>query len=206
MFDLEYPSASRRDAAHALKLSESNIWAAFHRLYRRDLSRYCPACFQPRLFNGACQDCGFESSEPLSRVHVDADSQSPTNSLHPGDMLGSEVDYLGGRDAEGRRARIGFSNYGELLRRQMEKTHDDPLIRAVKSDVENELKRSYPSEAVSDEAGRLVEKEVFELRAKYPGLASSKNARGQLVQNVVNRLLLLHPQLRHLTILPQDVD
>jgi hypothetical protein len=78
------------------------------------------------------------------------------------------------------------------------------LIIAVKSEVENELKRSFPSEAVTDEAGRLVVKEVLEFKARYPSLASSKNVRKQLAENVINRLRLLHPYLRPITRLPEE--
>jgi hypothetical protein len=79
----------------------------------------------------------------------------------------------------------------------MERGIEDPLVRAVKSDVENELKRSYPSEAITDEAGKLVVKEVLEFRARYPLLVASKNLRKQLATNVLRRLSILHPQLRN---------
>jgi hypothetical protein len=79
----------------------------------------------------------------------------------------------------------------------MERGIEDSLVGAVKSDVENELKRCYPSEAITDEAGKLCKKEVLELRARYPGLASSKNARRQCAENVLRRLEILHPQLRN---------
>ncbi len=87
----------------------------------------------------------------------------------------------------------------------VERRIEDPLIVGVKSDVENELKRCYPDESITDEAGRLVIKEVLEFGARYPRLATSKNVRRQLAQNVVSRLRLLHPQLRRLTVLPEAV-
>lgn len=171
------------------------MWGAFHRLRQRDLSRYCPECFRPRLLNGVCENCGFEPSTPVLPVEVRDDSQSPTNNLHPGNELGSEVDYT----------RLGFVNHGLVLKRRIERGIEDPLIKAVKSDIENELKRSYPSEVITDEAGRLAIKEVVEFRARYPGLATSKNVRKQLAENVISRLRLLHPQLRPLTVLPPEV-
>ncbi len=90
------------------------------------------------------------------------------------------------------------------MKRRMERGVEDPLIVGVKSDVENELKRSYPSEAITDEAGRLAIKEVHEFRARYPALATSKNVRRQLAENVVRRLRLLHPHLRSVTLLPAE--
>lgn len=109
-------------------------------------------------------------------------------------MLGSDVDYK----------HIGFENHWVIMKRRVERGVEDNLVRSVKSDVENELKRAFPSEAITDEAGRLVVKEVLEFRARYPGLAASKNVRRQLYVNVMNRLLLLHPHIRSLTPLPSE--
>ncbi len=188
------PSATRKDAAHSLKMSEPNVRGAFHRLRQRDLSRYCPECFRPKLLNGVCENCGFEPEAPLYPQEVLTDSQSSTNNLHPGNELGTEVDYLS----------LGFVNHGLILKRRIERGIEDPLIVGVKSDIENELKRFYPSDAITDEAGRLAIKEVLEFRARYPGLATSKNVRKQLAENAINRLRLLHPQLRHVTPLPAE--
>jgi len=193
-FAWENPSASRKDCAKALKMSYSNVLGAFYRLRKRDLSRYCIECNKPTLFNRVCVNCGVEGEAPRILTATVHDSQSPTNWLHPGNLLGSETDYN----------QIGFVNHGFVLKRRVERGIEDPLIMAVKSEVENELKRSFPSEAITDEAGRLSVKEVLEFKARYPGLASSKNVRKQLAENVINRLRLLHPQLRHITALPAE--
>jgi hypothetical protein len=191
-FAWENPSASRKDCAKALKMSYGNVLGAFYRLRRRDLSRYCIECNKSSLFNGVCVNCGVERAAPSIPIEVLCDSQSPTNWLHAGNMLGTETDYN----------QIGFVNHGFVLKRRVERGIEDPLIMAVKSEVEDELKRTFPSEAITDEAGRLVVKEVLEFKARYPGLARSKNVRMQLAENVVNRLRLLHPQLRPITGLP----
>jgi len=191
-FAWENPSASRKDCAKNLKMSYSNVLGAFYRLKKRDITRYCMECNKPTLSDGVCVICGVEREAPSIPIDVLRDSQSPTNWLHPGMLLGSETDY----------DRIGFVNHGFVLKRRIERGIEDPLIVAVKSEVENELKRTFPSEAITDEAGRLVVKEVLEFKAKYPGLARSKNVRNQLAENVVKRLWLLHPQLRPITTLP----
>jgi hypothetical protein len=193
-FAWENPSASRKDCAKALKMSYSNVLGAFYRLRKRDLSRYCIECNKPTLFNGVCSNCGAEREAPRILTAVVHDSQSPTNWLHPGNLLGSETDY----------DKIGLVNQGFVLQRRIERGIEDPLIIAVKSEVENELKRTFPSEAVTDEAGKLVVKEVLEFKARYPALASSKNVRKQLAENVINRLRLLHPHLRPITRLPEE--
>ncbi len=154
------PSARRRDAARALKISESNVWSAIHRLRKRDLSRRCPECFRPNLFNGVCENCGFEPFVPSIPENVKMDSQSPTNFIHAGNLLGSKVAY----------SELGLTNHELVLKRRLERGIEDSLIRNVKSDVENELKRTYPNEAITDEAGRLVVKEILEFRRKYPAL------------------------------------
>ena len=193
-FAWENPSASRGDCAKALKMSYGNVLGAFYRLRKRDLTRYCIECNRPTLFNGVCVNCGAEREAPRILTAAVYDSQSPTNWLHPGNLLGSETDYN----------RIGLVNQGFVLKRRVERGIEDPLIIAVKSEVENELKRTFPSEAITDEAGRLVVKEILEFKARYPTLASSKNVRKQLTENVINRLRLLHPQLRPITALPRE--
>jgi hypothetical protein len=175
-------------------MSYSNVLGAFYRLRKRDLTRYCIKCNRPTLFNGVCVNCGAERETPRILTAAVRDSQSPTNWLHPGNLLGSETDYN----------LIGFVNHGFVLKRRVERGIEDPMIIAVKSEVENELKRTFPSEEITDEAGRLVVKEVLEFKARYPTLASSKNVRKQLAENVINRLSLLHPQLRVITALPES--
>ena len=175
-------------------MSYTNVLGAFYRLRKRDLSRYCIECNRPTLFNGVCVNCGAEREAPRIRTVAVSDSQSPTNWLHAGNLLGSETDYN----------LIGFVNHGFVLKRRVERGIEDPLIVAVKSEVENELKRTFPSETITDEAGRLSVKEVLEFKVRYPGLATSKNVRKQLAENVINRLKLLHPQLRFITVLPAE--
>ena len=193
-FAWENPSASRKDCAKALRMSYGNVLGAFYRLRKRDLTRYCVDCNKPTLFNGVCMKCGVEREAPRIPTEILRDSQSPTNWLHAGNMLGSETDYDG----------IGFVNHGFVLKRRVEMGIEDPLVVAVKSQVENELKRTFPSEAITDEAGRLVAKEVLEFKARYPSLARSKKVRKQLAENVINRLRLLHPHLRPITGLPPE--
>ena len=193
-FAWEHPSASRKDCAKALKMSYNNVLGAFFRLRKRDLTRYCVECFEPMVFNGVCERCGVERDAPIIPTEILRDSQSPTNWLLPGNMLGSETDY----DS------IGFVNHGMVLKRRMERGIEDILVIAVKSDVENELKRIFPGESITDEAGRLVVKEATEFRGKYPKLAKSKKVRKQLVSNVIGRLVFLHPHLRAITRLPEE--
>jgi hypothetical protein len=193
-FAWENPSASRKDCAKALKMSYGNVLGAFYRLRKRDLTRYCIDCNKPTLFNGVCVKCGVEREAPRFPTEVLRDSQSPTNWLHAGNMLGSETDY----------DEIGFVNHGFVLKRRVERGMEDPLIMAVKSEVENELKRTFPGETITDEAGRLALKEVLEFKARYPSLANSKKVKRQLAENVINRLRLLHPHLRPITGLPSE--
>jgi hypothetical protein len=169
-------------------MSEGNVREGLWRLRQRNLAIVCPECFAPKLLNGVCQGCGFEPDALVVPLQVRADEQSPTNHLHAGNLLGSVTDY----DA------VGFTNSGLVLKRRIEGTLEEPLIMGIKSDVENELKRSYPEESITDEAGRLVLKEVLEFRARYPGLRP-KGLRDQLGRNVMARLRLLHPQLREVS-------
>lgn len=184
-----HPSAKRKDAAKALNISLTNVWASVHQIKMRDPERLCPDCFKPEVYNGVCHACGAERDTPNVPLGIMGDYQSPTNNLHPGNELGTEVDYTS----------IGFVNHGMILKRRIERGIEDPLTIGVKSDVQNELKRLFPEESITNEAGRLCIKEVTEFRARYPGLARSKNVRKQLTENVMARMQLLHPQFRNLT-------
>ena len=182
------PSASRKAAGQALKLSPGNVREALWELRRRDLSRTCPECFGPLLVGGVCQGCGFEPFEPILPVDIMPNSQHPTNSLHPGSMLGSVTDYKEVAKS------YGFSNQGFVLKRKMDRQIETPLLDAIRSDVANALDGGSRPE-ITEEAGRLVLKEVAEFKARYPRMSTSKLARRQLAENVLTRLRLLHPGL-----------
>lgn len=89
-----------------------------------------------------------------------------------------------------------YGNDGLLLRQRMDRALEDPMTRDVKAQVMQQLKAYYPTEAITDYAGRLCLKEVAEFRARYPLLAASKNVRKQLALNVMKRLEFLYPMLR----------
>jgi hypothetical protein len=117
-------------------------------------------------------------------------------------MLGSDPDYFSGKDWTGRTSKLPLSSKRELLATEISRATEDALTSTAKSRVMEELKRYFPEEAISDEAGRLVLKEVIEFRSRYPGL-NPKGLAYQISENVLNRLRLLHPRLRELTNLPQ---
>jgi hypothetical protein len=97
-------------------MSYTNVLAAFYRLRKRDLNRYCIECNRPTLFNGVCVNCGAEREAPRILAATVHDSQSPTNWLHAGNLLGSETDY----------DRIGFINHGFVLKRKVERGIENP--------------------------------------------------------------------------------
>ena len=188
-FYWSHPSAQQKIAAQMLGIKLGNLKEALWLLRHRDLSKVCPECFRPLLVGGACEGCGFEPFEPVLPVDIMPDSQHPTNSLHPGSMLGSVTDYREVAKA------YGFSNQGFVLKRKMDRQIETPLVDAIRSDVANALDGGSRPE-IAEEAGRLVLKEVAEFKARYPEMVSSKLARGQLTENVLARLCLLHPSLK----------
>ena len=193
-FYWSHPSASRKVAAQALKLSPGNVGKAFWQLRQRDLSKVCPECWTGQIVGGVCLRCGFEPFEPVLPADIMPDSQHPTNSLHPGNMLGSETDYQAVAKS------YGFSNQGFVLKRKMDRQVETPLLDVVRSDVANSLDGGAAPE-VTEEAGRLCVKEWRELQARYSRMSTSKLARRQLTENVLARLRLLHPGLS-VTLLP----
>jgi len=183
-----HPNCNLLIAAKELKISYANARQLSHRLKSRPfLDRTCPECFQVQLFGHppACQACGFEPTEATPQIEVRFSEQSPTNNLQAGNGLGSVTDYRG----------IRFENNPMIIERRTRLGIEESLITNCKSDVMQFLKSDYPEEEVSDLAGRLVLKEVKELKARYPMLARSKYARRQVVKNVLGRLVLVHPSL-----------
>lgn len=175
------PSASRAAMSQALRMTPANVKKTLQRLRKADLSRRCPECFKDQVLEGVCHSCGVEIEAPSVAADASFNQLSPTNRLHAGNLLGSEVNYRG----------IRFENHWAILKRRMDATLEDSLLRGVKSDVMNELKRFYPSEVITETAGRYCVKEVIEFRANFPRLATSKNVRKQLTERVMKRLALV---------------
>jgi len=183
-----HPTCSLLVIAKELGVSHSNARQLSHRLKSRPhIDRTCPECFQVQLFGHppVCQACGFEPTETTPPIEVRFSEQSPTNNLQVGNGLGSVTSY----------GEIGFENNPVIIERRAKLSIEENLIVNCKSDVMQQLKSDYPPEDVSDLAGRLVLKEVRELRARYPLLTHSKYARRQVVENVLGRLALVYPSL-----------
>lgn len=193
-FQWSHPSASYQEIASALHISKNYVKVTVYRLRKLDLARRCPECWADSLAGGVCQACGFEPAAPNVPLEVRFDEQSPTNSIHEGNQLGSMIGKLGDYDQLGLKGM--YPNDGLLLKRRMDAALEDPLIRQVKSEVMEWLKEYYPPEAITDYAGKLCVKEVVEFRTNYPKLARSKNLRKQLAIRVVARLRFLYPALR----------
>jgi hypothetical protein len=184
------PSASYQEIADALHITKNNVKVTVHRLRKLDLSRRCPECWGESLFGDVCQSCGFEPTAPDIPPALRFDEQSPVNHLHAGNQLGSDVDY------NELRIKGLYGNDGLLLKQRMNRAIENPLTKDVKAQVMQDLKAYYPTEAITDYAGKLCLKEVAEFRARYPLLAASKNVRKQLALNVMKRLDFLYPSLR----------
>jgi hypothetical protein len=192
-FRWDNPAASYQETADALHISRGNVKVTIHRLRKLDLSRRCPECWGESLFGGVCHSCGFEPSAPDIPPALRIDEQSPVNHLHAGNSLGSIVGPRG--DFNELRFKGMYGNDGLLLKQRMDRALEDPLTKDVKSEVMQALKACYPTEAITDFAGRLCVKEVVEFRARYPLLAASKKVRKQLALNVMRRLEFLYPVL-----------
>ena len=195
------PGASLADAAKALGLSESNARMIATRLRRRpDRERLCPLCFAPAFYNKTCHSCGFEAGADSPPLGLDFDAMSPVHRILPGGGLGSDL-TVANIAAIARRSYAREKLPPALLRNHarnlshVAEPRDDALLRAVDSDLLQELKALYPDDGVSDMAARLARFEVREFRAKYPTLGSPKGLRAAVVGNVLERLRLLYPRL-----------
>lgn len=193
-FKLANPAASSVVIARELHTSPANVRQCLSRLRRKgDLSRLCPECMTWQIFSGVCNSCGAELLAAAVPIVVDFKGQSPTNRIHPGGLLGSQVGERG--DFAELRLKGCYPNDGVLLKQRMDRALEDGLTRQVKSEVMEWLKAYYPADSITDFAGQLCEREVLAWRANYPLLRTNKNVRKQLAVRVVDRLRLLYPAL-----------
>jgi len=134
------------------------------------------------------------------RIEVHFDSTSPRHRLLPDRGLGSHLS-LGNYATLARRIYHGEELPTALLKNHarnlshLAEPKQDALLKAVCSDLLQDLKKTYPSDEISDMAARLASEEVRTFRANYPMLTRPKALKQQLVQNVIRRLELLYPQL-----------
>ncbi len=199
----EHPSATLVQASKGLNISYNSAKLLSSRLRKRKgINQICPMCFGEKLFQGVCQACGFEPTLPRL-PEVNFDRQSPTNSLQRNNELGAGADLFGGSDFTGKRVSMHFENWPGIISRKMEQHSEDTLIRNCKSDLLEWLKAFFPKPEVSDFCGKLVVKDVLELRARFPLLEGSKNCRAQVVENVKARMKLAYPFLEMRTA-PRD--
>jgi hypothetical protein len=176
-----HPGASLVQAAQELKISHSNAKKTHYLLkMRKDLHIRCPECFRPTFFSLVCQSCGFEGDRPSVPVEGYFDQVSPVHSIQPLNGLGSRTDYS--------LLKLGYG--GRNIRHLVERS-EDPFLESCKSLLWEELKSYMPQDDVVEEATRLLTKEVIEFRVKYPLLVNAKDAKRQIVSNVLRRLRLV---------------
>jgi hypothetical protein len=183
------PSGSLKDAAKDLHISHEAAKQRSSRVKKRsDISKRCPECFKPSLEGLFCRNCGAELDVPRLPDGVRFEETSPVHSIQPLSGLGSSTDYRS----------LGLS-YGAQNVQHLVERPADPFVESCKSKLWEELKGTMPPDSVTEEATKLLLKEIAEFRARYPALARAKGAGDQLVRNVVNRLALRYPTLRRVT-------
>jgi hypothetical protein len=176
-----HPHSNLKQAAQELKISYSNAKKTHYLLkMRKDLHIRCPECFRPTFFSLVCQVCGFEGDRPFVPIEGYFDQVSPVHSIQPLNGLGSQTDY----------SLLRFAYGGRNIKHLVERS-EDVFLESCKSLLWQELKSYMPQDEVVEEATRLLVKEVIEFRAKYPLLVNAKDAKRQIVSNVVERLRLI---------------
>ena len=185
-----HPNGPLKQASKDLGISHDAAKQRSSRVLRRpDISRLCPECFRPSLEGLVCTECGTELDAPELPQGIRFDETSPVYTIQPLNGLGSLTSY----------SSLGLQYGGRNMAHLVEKPTDYLLERA-KSLLWEELKTSMPGDMVTDEAARMLSKEVRDFRARYPGLARSRFVANQLVQNVVARLAARYPDLRGRTL------
>jgi|SRR5271157_5711541 len=150
-----------------------------------DISRRCPECFTPSLEGLTCRNCGIELDLPVLPSGIRFAETAPVHTIQPLNGLGSSTDYRS----------LGLT-YGAQNVQHLVERPEDSFIESCKSKLWQALKEVMPPDSVTDEATKMLLKEIAEFRSRYPDLTRAKGAGDQLVQNVVARLALRYPLLR----------
>jgi hypothetical protein len=173
-------------AAKELHVNYGTLKKTAFRLRRLpDVSRRCPLCFEPELEGLACRNCGVELDAPTLPDGIRFEETSPVHTIQPLKGLGSLTDY-----------RHLHLEYGAQNVKHIAERPDDAFVESCRSELWGHLKGVMPPDSVTEEANRLLMKEIIEFRSKYPGLVRAKGVRSQIVTNVVGRLALRYPALR----------
>ncbi len=193
------PTASLRQTAKDLGMNYwtcAKLWERCRK--RRDFSRLCPVCFQPKRVGLQCHGCGTEL-DSISSVEIDFDSQYPVHRIQPLGGLGSMTSYgLVSR-------RMKLNNTGAILKQRAE--HDSPSpFQAAKKQMLQWLKGFTPSEDITDAAYRLLSREFSEFENRYPNVRINPQIRTQLLNNAEQRLALAYPQVSVQTSTPDESD
>ncbi len=206
------PARDAEGCRRGLHTSYGTVKVLWHKLkHRGDFARLCPLCLNPSRLNGGCSTCGAEIDHNSGQTSASYDTQSPVHRILEGKGLGSEVKVSDLRRIL-RPANPSLTSYkvnGRAMRlnatlRNSERRREDPLARAVKSDVLQALKEACPDDQVRDIAARMIEHEVSEFRLKYAGLSlNPKGLREATGRIVLARLEILYPQLRGKLQLPE---
>jgi len=183
------PSGSLKAMSRDLKISYACAKQRSSRLKRRaDISRRCPECWSPSLEGLTCRNCGVELDTPILPEGVRFGETSPVHTIQMLNGLGSVTNY----------GSLGLT-YGARNVQHLAERPDDSFSESCKSRLWQELKEVFPDDGVTEEATRMLVKEIAEFRCKYPGLVRKKGVGDQLVSNVVARLALRYPALRRVT-------
>jgi hypothetical protein len=197
------PGATLKAASKELGISYLAARLANYRLKKRaDIDRLCPECFKPTFFGLVCHTCGYEGDHPKV-PEVVFSSQSPVHGLQPFGGLGGQT--VPRRDHNGRLIlSYGIANVSHLCGKP-----DDPFLERCKSMLWAELKNAMLDDGITEEAARLLVKEVSEFRYRYPSLTRARGAADQIVGNLMALVRLRHPNrftVSHPTVLEADCD
>jgi hypothetical protein len=190
------PGVTLKAAAKELHISYDNARQLHHRLLSYpNLHKRCPECFRPNLQGLVCTNCGAELDIPNLPQGIKFEETSPVHTIQPLNGLGSVTPYQGGRDSEGNWRPLKMQYGGRNVQHLVEVTKNS-LLERCKSELWERLKEVMPEDSVTEEASRLLAREVLEFQARYPPLARSGNATRALVDNVMKLMTLRYPGLR----------
>ena len=190
-----HPNATEKECAGALHISHAAVRVAMFKIrkYKR-VERLCPECFTESLSGLVCTHCGADfTSEAQGASLPEFSSQSPIHSIQPLGGLGSVTDY-----------RALKPKYGALNIAHLVDDKADAMIEKARSLLWQELKSYMLPDAEVEAATRMLLKEITEFRIRYPGLLRSKGLAAEMVNVVLSRIKLQHPDVKLLTISSGD--
>ena len=202
----EYPLLKNAEISKELGISQDAVRMAKLRLRKyNEITKlsflYCPSCLvlslEPCDEGFVCNQCGklFEKET----IKINPFNRGPTNALHWGKGLGSELDCYelkSGRDCFGAKTRALITSKPVIIQSVITNTLEDHATKECLENLMTSIRSLNLDLQITDSLGKLLRAKIRAFKLKYPYLPVEKKIRQSLVLETLALASLDFPRLR----------